>query len=409
MRKKHFILLFACIITAFHLSACTNPLESKTDDASYPLDSASSSKATPTATPEPTPEPVSEIDLLSLEEKVGQLFILRPESLVLSSNHNSSDEQNSEGITEVTDEVANTIKEYSVGGVCLFGQNISTPTQLKNFTSDLQNASEIPMFITVDEEGGIVARLANNKQFNLPKYKSATAVASSGNADDAKKMGQTIGKYLYEYGFNMNFAPDADVNTNPNNPVIGTRAFSSDAEEAATMVKAAAEGFRENDILPTLKHFPGHGDTAEDSHSALAVTNKTLEELQKCEFLPFESDEGMHCVMVGHIAAPKVTGNHTPATLSEELIDMIPDKENTLIITDSLSMQAITDTYSSGEAAVSAFSAGCDMLLMPVDFLAAYNAILEAVQEGVISEERLDESVSKILNYKHSVIEFEIK
>ena len=287
-----------------------------------------------------------------------------------------------------------------MGGVCQFSKNIVSPEQIRQFNEELQSVSKIPMFITVDEEGGIVARLANSSGFDLPKYQSAAAVGASGNSEDALDMGRTIGDYLAEYSFNMDFAPDADVNTNPDNPIIGTRAFSSDAQIAADMVSAAAEGFREEGILPTLKHFPGHGDTAEDSHTSLAVTYKTLEELQNCEFLPFESDQGLHAVMVGHIAAPNVTGTDTPASLCADLVSMSPNKENTLIVTDSLSMQAITDAHTSGEAAVLAFEAGCDVLLMPVDLGAAYNAILEAVKEGTISEERLDASVNKILYYK---------
>lgn len=303
-------------------------------------------------------------------------------------------------MTEVTDTMKEMLVKYPVGGVCQFGKNITDPDQIIRFNQDLQSISEIPMFIAVDEEGGLVARLANNDAFDLPKYESAAAVGASGDTSDALEMGQTIGSYLKKYGFNLDFAPDADVNTNPDNPVIGTRAFSSDAQTAADMVGAAAGGLREEGILPTLKHFPGHGDTAEDSHTSLAVSYKSLEELQACELLPFQADSGVHAVMIGHIAVPNVTGNDTPASLCEEMVNMVPDKENTLIITDSLSMQAITDAHPSGEAAVMAFEAGCDILLMPEDLEAAYDAILEAVQNGTISEERLDNSVNKILHYK---------
>lgn len=351
-----------------------------------------------------TDNTVYTVDMLTLEQKVGQLFIVRPDALDTTQSLYEVSSSDSEGRIVLTDTMIRTLEQYPVGGVCFFSKNISTPDLLKLFTDDLQSVSEIPLFLTVDEEGGLVARLANNEAFDLPQYSSAADVAASGNPEDAKDMGQTIGGYLKEYGFNMDFAPDADVNTNPDNPIIGTRAFSSDAETAAQMVAAAAEGFRESGILPTLKHFPGHGDTAEDSHTSLAVTYKILDELEACEFLPFESDTGMHAVMVGHIAAPNITGNDLPATLSEEMIDRIPNKENTLIITDSLEMQAISDTYSSGEAAVLAFEAGCDILLMPMDLSEAYNAILEAVRTGRISEERLDESVSKILAYKAAFV-----
>lgn len=349
-------------------------------------------------------EPQSLADALTLEQKVGQLFIVRPDALDSTLTPEEISDSKAEGVTEVTDEIIEMLRKYPVGGICQFSKNIVSPAQLKSLNAGFQVASAIPLFIAVDEEGGLVARLANHSAFQLPQYESAAAVAASGNTEDAKEMGRTIGAYLAEYGFNMDFAPDADVNTNPNNPIIGTRAFSSDAQTAANMVSAAAQGFRESGILPTLKHFPGHGDTAEDSHTSLAVTYKTLEELQSCEFLPFSSDDGMHVVMVGHIAVPNVTGTDLPATLSKEIIDLIPDKENTLIVTDSLEMQAISDTYGSKDAAVRAFEAGCDLLLMPMDLQEAYDGIMEAVISGRISVERLDESVNKILEYKQQFV-----
>lgn len=328
---------------------------------------------------------------MSLEEKVGQLFIVRPDAL---------DPEQEEGAVKMTETMQRMLEQYPIGGICQFAKNIVSPEQLKQFNRELQEASELPLLIAVDEEGGTVARLANHKAFDLPKYENAAAVGASGNEEAAKEMGKTIGGYLAEYGFLMDFAPVADVNTNPENPIIGTRAFSSDAQTAAKMVSAAAEGLREEGILPTLKHFPGHGDTLEDSHTSLAVTNKTLEELQSCEFLPFEEDQGLHAVMVGHIAAPNVTGNELPASLCAEMISLIPDKEKCLIITDSLEMEAISEEYSSGAAAVLALEAGCDLLLMPPDLPEAYETVLEAVRDGRISTKRLDESVRKILFYK---------
>ena len=336
---------------------------------------------------------------LTLEEKVGQLFIIRPDSLDLTLPQEQIDDAKADGVTELTDAMRDALQKYPVGGVCQFGKNIVDPEQITAFNAALQEASDIPLFISVDEEGGAVARLANKDTFDLPRYESAAAVGAEG-ADAACAMGQTIGGYLRTYGFNMDFAPDADVNTNPDNPIIGTRAFSSDAATAAEMAAAAADGLRTGGILPTLKHFPGHGDTAEDSHTALAVTYKTLDELQACELLPFAADTGLHAVMVGHIAAPNVTGDGTPATLSPQLVALIPDAENTLIVTDSLAMDAITAAYTPGEAAVQALQAGCDVLLMPNSLPEAYAAVLEAVQNGTISEERLDRSVNKILLYK---------
>lgn len=344
----------------------------------------------PSTAPSAAPTPDS---ALTLEQKVGQLFIVRPDALELTLAQETINDAKADGVTELTDAMRDALRTYPVGGICQFGKNITDPEQIKRFNNDLQAACQTPLFIAVDEEGGRVSRLANRPAFDLPQYKN-------GAITDARAMGQDIGGYLKQYGFNMDFAPVADVNTNPDNPVIGDRAFSSDAETAAQMVAEAAQGLREHGILPTLKHFPGHGDTKEDSHTALAVTHKTLAELQDCEFLPFAADSGLHAVMVGHIAAPNVTGDMTPATLSPELVGLIPDAENTLIVTDSLSMEAITATYTPGEAAVQALQAGCDLLLMPNGLPEAYNAVLQAVKDGTLSEERLDRSVDKILRYK---------
>ena len=361
--------------------------------------SAAPAETAAAAAPTPTPAPVT-ADMLTLEQKVGQLFIVRPDALDLSLSQETINDAHADGVTAVTNEMRKTLQQYPVGGICQFGKNIESPSQLARFNADLQATSATPLLIAVDEEGGLIARLANNDAFNLPRYASAAAVGASGDPADAREMGQTIGSYLKTYGFNMDFAPDADVNTNPDNPIIGERAFSSDAATAAQMAAAAADGLRENGILPTLKHFPGHGDTAEDSHTDLAVTYKTREELENCELLPFAADTGLHAVMVGHIAAPNVTGDMTPATLSPTLIGMIPDAENTLIVTDSLAMDAITAAYTPGEAAVLAIQAGCDVLLMPNSLPEAYAAVLDAVQNGTISEARLDQSVNKILHYK---------
>ena len=362
MKKLPLLLSALSLLT---LAACAAPAEP-----------AAAPAATPTPTPAPTPVPVT-ADALTLEQKVGQLFIVRPDALDLTLSQETINDAHADGVTAVTDEMRKTLQQYPVGGICQFGKNIESPSQIARFNADLQDASATPLFISVDEEGGLIARLANHDAFNLPRYASAAAVGASGDPVDAREMGQTIGGYLKTYGFNMDFAPDADVNTNPDNSIIGERAFSSDAASAAQMAAAAADGLRENGILPTLKHFPGHGDTAEDSHTDLAVTYKTCEELENCELLPFSADTGLHAVMVGHIAAPNVTGDMTPATLSPTLIGMIPDAGNTLIVTDSLAMDAITAAYTPGEAAV-----------------------LEAVQNGTITEARLDKSVNKILHYK---------
>ena len=189
---------------------------------------------TPTSTPAPTAAPAP-ADALTPEEKVGQLFIIRPDALDLTLPQETINDAKADGVTTLTDAMRETLQAYPVGGICQFGKNITDPEQLAQFNADLQAASRTPLFIAVDEEGGAVARLANHPAFDLPQYESAAAVGASGDPSDAYAMGQTIGAYLKVYGFNMDFAPDADVNTNPDNPIIGTRAFSSDAATAAEM------------------------------------------------------------------------------------------------------------------------------------------------------------------------------
>ena len=284
-----------------------------------------------------------------------------------------------------------------------FAADLYSPEQITAYNALLQRAAEIPLFLGIDEEGGTVARLANHSAFDLPQYKSAGAVGASGNPEDALEMGQTIGAYLGEYGFNMDFAPVADVNTNPNNPVIGNRSFSSDCNVAGQMAKAMAEGLEEQGIVPVFKHFPGHGDTAQDSHEEVAYSHKTLEELQACEFVPFSGLTENQCVMVGHIALPEVTGDMTPATLSSEIVTGLLREKlgfRGLILTDSMVMEAITDNYSSAEASLLALEAGCQIILQPADFPSAFDGVQKAVEAGTFPEEQLNAVVLQILRFK---------
>ena len=351
----------------------------------------------PETTIPPTTEAPDPVELLlsamTLRQKVGQLFIVRPEAVTGGA----------EGYTEVTDGMRAALEQYPVGGFALFTENITGPDQLMAFNDALRDACGIAPFLSVDEEGGPVARLANHHAFDLPQYRNAASVGASGDYRDALVMGDAIGGYLRQYGFNMNFAPVADVNTNPNNPVIGTRAFSSDPEIAARMAGAVADGLRQQGIVPVYKHFPGHGDTAQDSHAGLAVTYKTEEEMRSCEWLPFLEAGSLECVMVAHVAAPELTGDRTPATMSHEIVTGILRQKlgfEGLVITDSLEMGAVTESRTSGEAALAALNAGCDILLMPADLPEAFEAVVSAVESGEYPEETLDETVLRILRFK---------
>ena len=349
--------------------------------------------------PEPTAPPdhvTSLLQSMTLRQKVCQLFIVYPDAL-------APQETKEDCIQAFTAELAEGLAKYPVGGFIQFSENISSPAQITAFNKALQANSRIPLFLCVDEEGGLVSRLANHKAFDLPTYRSPASVGKGGDPVKALEMGRTIGAYLNEYGFNVDFAPVADVNTNPKNTVIGTRAFSSKPETAAQMAAAMAAGLREQGIIATFKHFPGHGDTAEDSHDNLAVSHKTAGELAQCEWVPFASATENDMVMVGHIALPELLGNRTPASMSAEVVTGILKDQlgfDGLVITDSLEMGAVTDLYDSGEAALAALEAGCDLLLMPANLETAFEAVVEAVETGAYPQVQLDATVERILRFK---------
>jgi len=277
-------------------------------------------------------------------------------------------------------------------------------TMLENTLQYSQERIGVPAFLCVDEEGGTVTRISGKGVIDVPYIDTMQSVGL-GEPEDAYAVGETIGSYLSELLFNVDFAPVADVATNPDNSVIGTRSFGSDAEVVSSMVASFVEGIQNQGVAATLKHFPGHGDTAEDSHVSRSTSYKTLEELWECELLPFAAgiEAGCRFVMVGHISLPNVTGDDTPATVSELLVTELLREEmgfDGIIVTDAMNMAAITDYYSSAEAAVAAVSAGADMILMPADFQSAYEGLVSAVNTGVLSEERIDESLRRILTVK---------
>lgn len=348
------------------------------------------------------------VQSMTLREKVGQLFIVRPDALDLTLEYDQVGNANAQGVTELTGEMLATLERYPVGGVVMFGKNLVSPGQITQFNADLQAATSIPLFICVDEEGGSVARLANCKAFDLPSYPNAAYIQTTAAAQN---MGEVIGTYLAEYGFNLDFAPVADVNTNPDNPIIGTRSFSSDPSIAAAKAAAMAQGLANAGIIATYKHFPGHGDTAEDSHLGLAVSNKSYAQMQDVEWLPFQGATASDCVMVGHIATPEITGDQTPASMSYQLVTEILKGDlgfEGLVVTDSLTMEAITDGYTSAEAALTALNAGCDLLLMPYSLEEAFEAVVNAVEEGTYSQASLDATVMRILRFKlqHGLLSF---
>ena len=333
---------------------------------------------------------------MTLREKVGQLFWVRPETLDFSLNPEKK---------TLTQTMRQNLEQYPVGGIAVFKKNIQDENQLSSLIADFQSASKIPMIVAVDEEGGAVARLANHEAFSLPKYTSARDIGKTGDPEQARQMGRTIGGYLRFYGFNLDFALVADVDSNPANPVIGRRAYSTDAQQTAQMVAAAVEGFHEAGMLCTVKHFPGHGDTGQDSHYGTATSYKTWEEMKAMEMLPFEAGiaAGADVVMTAHITTPNATTDGLPASLSYTMITERLRGElgfQGVIVTDALEMNAIKKHFTPAESAVAALRAGVDVLLMPSDLRAAFDGVVQAVEDGTLSEERLNESVRRILTLK---------
>ncbi len=370
-----------------------NP-EDESADSSAPEESSAEPETQELTREEAITAQAQEIlDSMTLAEQVYQMFIVTPETLT--------------GVSTVTQAGATTraaLQSRPVGGLVYFAANIVTPEQCTTMISNTQSYSKIGLFIAVDEEGGRVARIGKNSAMGTTTFPSMSDIGSTGDVSKAYEVGSTIGTEIAQFGFNLDFAPVADVNSNPNNTVIGDRAFGSDPEAVAEMVASAVQGFRDSGMLCTLKHFPGHGDTDTDSHYGYTEVLKTLQELRSVEFLPFQAgiDAGADFVMMGHISVPEVTGDDTPASLSATMITILRDELNFqgLIITDSMVMNAITDRYSSGEAAVMAVQAGVDIILEPSSLTGAVQGILSAVEEGTISEERIQESVLKILEVK---------
>lgn len=336
---------------------------------------------------------------MSLREKVGQLFIVRPEALAENSNAETAP-----ATDRVDDAVISRLEEYPVGGVVLFSRNITGAEQLPEFISGLQKNSKYPLFIAVDEEGGRVARIANSGYYDVASYKSMEDIGKSGDASKAEEVGRQIGLYLKKLGFNLDFAPVADINTNPQNIVIGDRSYGSDPSLVAEMVSAQLDGMHDSGIMGTLKHFPGHGDTKDDTHSGYVSIEKTWDELKVCELIPFTASlPKTDMVMVSHITAVNVTNDNLPSSMSEMMITEKLRNElgyDGVVITDAMAMGAVADNYTSAEAAVTAVKAGVDIVLMPQNLDEAFNGVMNAITDGEISMARLDESVLRILKMK---------
>ena len=334
------------------------------------------------------------ISEMTLEEKVAGLFVVTPEGIT-----------GVDTAIQAGDGTKTALEKYPVGGLIYFKKNIQSEEQIKKMIENSVSYNKYPMFIAVDEEGGKVTRLAD--ALKLENIGPMAEIGSTGDSNKAYEAMKTVGTYLTSYGFNLNFAPVADVLTNENNASIGDRSFSSDPSVVSGMVTSAMNGLEEVGVTACVKHFPGLGDALEDTHNGLAVIDKSLDELKQTELVPFISaiENGANMIMVGHMSLPQVVGNNTPATMSKEVISDLLRSElgfNGVVITDAMNMGAITEYYGADEAAIRAFKAGADMVLMPEDFELAYEGVIAAVKDGTISEERINNSLKRVFRIKYA-------
>ena len=397
MTKRNLLAAILLIVFTLTTACAARPVQPTDTPAAETTPAAAPA---PTPEPTPTPDPIAEaVAAMSTEQKVSQLLVAGIEG------------------TQLGQDAVQAVQDYQVGGVILFGRNVESAWQLAELTNGLKdlNGDYTPLFLCVDQEGGRVDRMP-------PEVERTPSAWSVGQTLDTEGVGAAYGALLAEecaaFGFNMDFAPSLDIWSNPDNTVIGDRAFGNDWEWTAFFGMSAVESMEEQGgVIPVVKHFPGHGDTSVDSHVALPVVDKSLEELWQSELVPFnmvlnqedyfgaQAGPSAPAVMVAHILLSQVDPDY-PASLSHRVVTGLLREEmgfDGVVCTDDLTMGAVSNTYGMGEAAVLAVETGCDLLLVchgADNLTAARDALLEAADSGRLSPERLDESVKRILSLK---------
>lgn len=338
---------------------------------------------------------------MSLSEKIGQMIMIDYRSA-----------------TEMTVDLEKILTQYNPGGFILFNRsNVVDFEQTKKLLDDIKSATNIKGFMAVDQEGGRVQRLSENVGFE--KYPPMLEIGETKDPSRAFELGVKMGAELKSIGIDMDMAPVLDIFSNSKNTAIGDRAFGKTSEDVVNMAFAFSDGLNKEGIIPVGKHFPGHGGTLKDSHASMPFVDKNLDELKEFELVPFKEavNKKLPGIMVGHLAVPKVTGNNMPASLSETMINGVLRTDmgyDGLIMTDSLKMrglkdQSITNTLESPDENppladediyIRCVQAGNDFILMPQDINEAFNTIYRKVNEGLIPESRIEESVYRILSTK---------
>ena len=381
-RTKKLLMLAAILTYGIILTSCTNE-----DSPVIPDD-----------------EIEAQLKNMTLKEKIGQMFYVRLESLDTTIHWKTYADLQENPMHDLNKTIRDVNAKYPIGGLILYAWNIKDKPQLAKLISDIRALNGKPL-LCIDEEGGRIARIAKNENFDVEVICPMADIGKTGDPKNAYHAGNVIGTYLTKYGFDIDFAPVADVNTNPDNIIIGDRAFSDKPEVAAPMVVSYLQGLKDAGVTGCVKHFPGHGDTKTDTHFGYASTQKTWAEMLQCEMVTFKAgiDWGCQLIMTAHIGTPNVTGSDVPATMSSVILQDKLRGElgyQNIIITDGMEMGAITTQYTSEEAAVNSIKAGVDIVLGPKNFVPAFEAVLKAVEEGTITEERINQSVRRILKMK---------
>ncbi len=406
--KKRYLLLIpvaACVIAC---AAAVGYIQFHPEHAPAGTPSALVKTEEPAAQPEQAQEPEEPAELtadqkraqeilngMTLDQKIYQMMFVRPETLT-----------NVGKVVRAGDATRKAIEEKPVGGIIYFSQNFQGTSQTTTMLSNTQEyaraaGANIPLFMGVDEEGGTVARVAD--VLGTTKFDDMAEYGERADAQEAYDIGKTLATDISGFGFNVDFAPVADVLSNENNTEIGARSFGSDPSVVSIMVENEVMGLQESGVMAALKHFPGHGSTETNSHEGTSTTDRTLDELKECDLKPFEAgiDQEAAFVLVSHMTATEL--DSVPCSLSSKVITDLLRGEmgyNGIVITDGMDMGAITDNYSNGDAAVKAVQAGVDMLLCPPSIDDACEALSQAVADGEITEERIDESIMRILTAK---------
>jgi len=334
------------------------------------------------------PHATDTVEQMTLDEKIGQMMFAGVSGTTLQP------------------ETTSLIQKAKVGGLILYGNNLETPQQTVTLMNDRMAANsknQLPLFLGTDQEGGKVVRLPGA----LNNFPTNQKIGDINQSKFSFEIGQLLGEQLRAFGFNLDFAPVLDVNSNPNNPIIGDRSFSNDPAIVSQLGIQTMKGLESEQVIPVVKHFPGHGDTSVDSHLELPKVTKSLNDLNQLELVPFKEaiNSGADVVMVAHILLPKIDPQY-PSSMSKEIITGMLRKQlgfDGVVMTDDMTMKAITNHYAIGQAAVDSIKAGSDIILIAHEYAnmtAAIEAVKVAVSNGEITEERINESVQRILKLK---------